>query len=77
MQLVINTYGAYLHKKGDCFEVKLEDRKVEVPASKVDGILISTSAMVSTDAIQFAVENNIDIVFLDRYGDPYGRIWHC
>lgn len=76
MQLVINTYGAYLHKKGDCFEVKLEDRKVEVPAIKVDSILISTSAMVSTDAIQFAVENNIDIVFLDRYGDPFGRIWH-
>jgi CRISPR-associated protein Cas1 len=76
MQLVINTYGAYLHKKGDCFEVKLEDRKVEIPASKVDGILISTSAMVSTDAIQYAIENNIDIVFLDRYGDPYGRIWH-
>ena len=30
----------------------------------------------STDAIKFAVENNIDIVFLDFYGTPYGRVWH-
>jgi CRISPR-associated protein Cas1 len=22
------------------------------------------------------VENNIDIVFLDHFGDPYGRVWH-
>ena len=23
-----------------------------------------------------AVDNNIDIVFLDSHGDPYGRVWH-
>jgi len=48
----------------------------EVSVNKVDSILITTAAYISTDAIKFAVDNNIDIVFLDSYGDHYGRIWH-
>jgi len=76
MQLVINTYGSYLRKKDNCFLVRKEDKVFEVAANKVDSILITTSAYISTDAIKFAVDNNIDIVFLDSYGDPYGRVWH-
>jgi len=76
MQLVINTYGSYLRKKGNCFLVQKEDKVFEVSVTKVDSILITTAAYISTDAIKFAVDNNIDIVFLDSYGDPYGRVWH-
>lgn len=76
MQLVINSYGAYLRKNGNCFLVKREDKSFEVAASKVNCILITTSAYITTDAIKLAVDNNIDIVFLDSYGDPYGRVWH-
>ena len=76
MQLVINTYGSYLRKNGDCFLVKNEDKVFEVSARKVDSIMITTSAYLSTDAIKMAIENNIDVIFLDEYGDPYGRVWH-
>jgi CRISPR-associated endonuclease Cas1 len=76
MQLVINTYGSYLRKKGNCFLVRKEDEVFEVSVNKVDRILITTAAYISTDAIKFAVDNNINIVFLDSYGDPYGRVWH-
>ncbi len=76
MQLVINTYGAYLRKKNDCFVVKIDEKEQDVSAKKVESILITTSAYISTDAIKLAVDNNIDIVFLDYYGDPYGRVWH-
>jgi len=76
MQLVINNFGAYLRKHKDMFLIMLDEKNVEVPVIKVDNIWISTSALVSTDAIQCAMENNIDIVFLDKYGDPYARIWH-
>lgn len=51
-------------------------RALEVSADKVDSILIATSATITTDAIEFAVQNNIDIVFLDFNGNPYGRVWH-
>jgi CRISPR-associated protein Cas1 len=76
MELVINTYGSYLRKKEDCFLVKNEDKEFEVSAKKVERIIITTGAFLSTDAIKFAVENNIDLVFLDEFGNPYGRVWH-
>jgi CRISPR-associated protein Cas1 len=76
MQLVINTRGSYLKKKNNCFLVKNDDKVFEVSEKKVDSILITTSATITTDAIKFAMENNIDIVFLDSFGNPFGRVWH-
>lgn len=76
MDLVLTTFGTYLHRQGEMFLVKVKDQKQEVSARKVRSILITTGASLSTDAIQLAVEKNIDIVFLDPVGQPYGRVWH-
>jgi CRISPR-associated protein Cas1 len=75
MELILNTYGSYLRKKENCFIVKNEDQVFEVSAKKVRTIIITTSAFLSTDAIKLAMDNNIDIIFLDDYGHPYGRVW--
>ena len=56
--------------------VKNENKEFEVSAKKVESILITTGALLSTDAIKFAIENNIDLIFLDELGNPYGRVWH-
>ena len=56
--------------------MKREDKSFEVAVNKVNSILITTAAYITTDAIKLAVDNNIDIVFLDAHGDPYGRVWH-
>ena len=53
-----------------------EEKTFEVSAKKLNSIMITTSAYISTDAIKFAMDNNIDIIFLDQFGDPYGRVWH-
>jgi CRISPR-associated protein Cas1 len=76
MQLVLNTYGAYLRKKDNCFLVKIEDKEHEIYYKKVSNILVATSVFISSDALKMALENNIDIVFLDDFGNPYGRVWH-
>lgn len=76
MQLVINTYGSYLQKNGDCFKVKTDEKVFEISCKKVSSILISTAAYITTDAIKMAMENNIDIVFLDEFGNPFSRVWH-
>ena len=44
-------------------------------AHKVQSILITTAAHLSTDAIELAAQHNIDLTFLDRRGDPYARVW--
>lgn len=76
MQLVINSYGSYLQKNGDCFKVKKDDQVFEVSVKKVSSIMITTAAYITTDAIKLAMDHNIDIIFLDEFGDPYGRVWH-
>ncbi len=76
MQLIINTYGAYLQKNGDCFKIKTDEKVFEISCKKISSILISTAACITTDAIKLAMDNNIDIVFIDEFGNPYGRIWH-
>lgn len=76
MHLVLNTYGCYLRKREGCFIIKDNERVSEISAKKVRSIMITTSAFVSTDAIKLALEHNIDIIFLDEFGNPYGRVWH-
>ena len=76
MQLVINTAGTALRVKDGLFQIAQGDRKQEVAPKKVGSIWITTAVMITTDALLLAIENNIDVVFLNRFGDPFGRIWH-
>jgi CRISPR-associated protein Cas1 len=81
MQLYLNTYGAYLHVKDSMFEVKIPLEgggydKRHFASQKVTSIIMTTSGALSTDAIQLALQNNIDIVFADSSGYPLGRVWH-
>ncbi len=76
MQLIINTYGSYLHVVQSSFEIKSEDEKRRISAKKIDSILITTGAAISTDAVKLALENNIEIQFLDQFGGSLGKVWH-
>ncbi|MEI2422127.1 CRISPR-associated endonuclease Cas1, partial [Arthrospira platensis SPKY2] len=82
MQLYINSYGCYLHVRDAMFEVRVPSSegsgydKHQFAVSKVTSIVITTSGSLSTDAIQLALQNNIDIVFTDKTGFPLGRVWH-
>ena len=75
MQLVINTLGAALRKQGDRFLVRAGDRELAVSAHKVESILVATGVSLTSDVLQLASDHNIDVVFLDHFGDPYGRFW--
>ncbi len=76
MQLIINTFGSSLRKSGQMFEVLSGEQKHKIAPAKVSSILISTGAHLSTDAVQLALQNNIEIFLLDKYGNPIGRFWH-
>ena len=75
MQLVINSFGTSLRRNGNLFQIRINGKKVEVAAKKVQSILITTGIHFSSDVLLLAVENNIDVVLLDKYGDPVGRFW--
>ena len=82
MQLHITTYGTYLHVKDQMFDVrrKGDDGKLisaTYSAEKVTHVLLATGTSLSTDAVKLAMRYNVDIVFLERDGDPIGRVWHA
>lgn len=80
MQLVINTYGSYLHIKDELFEVRIKKegivQKHHFASQKVKSILLSKGAAISTDAIILAIKNNIDVLVFEYDGTPIGRFWH-
>jgi len=81
MQLHINTYGTYVHVKDEMFEIRLRDENKEVQKKlysvhKVTALWLCTGTALSTDAIKLAMTFNVDIVFLEQNGDPFGRVWH-
>ncbi len=75
MQLIVNTFGTGVRKQGDRFLVQCGEKSYPVSVHKVESILVTTGAQLSTDAIHLATEHNVDIVLLDKRGDPYARVW--
>jgi CRISPR-associated protein Cas1 len=75
MQLVINTPGTFITQKDQSFRLKQQERVFDISPSKVESLVISNQAMISSQAVALALEHNIDIIFLDGYGDPIGRVW--
>ena len=80
MQIHLNTYGTYLHVHERMFEVRKrvdgEVEKTQLAAHKIKSIWVSDGVALSANAVKLAMEHNIDIVFLERNGNPYGRVWH-
>lgn len=76
MELHLNTYGSFIKKKDDMFEISVDEKKTKLSPEKLSSIVISNAVSISSDAIQLAMDYNIDIVFLDKFGDPYGRVWY-
>lgn len=75
MQLVINTPGTFITQKDECFRLKQKEKRFDISPLKVESIIISNQAMITSQAIVLALEHNIDIIFLDHFGDPIGRVW--
>ena len=76
MQLVINTRGTSLRRRGERFVLKPgENPQIELAASKVSSIVIATGVHLSSNALHLAAERNIDVVFLDPTGQPISRVW--
>ncbi|MBG0768540.1 CRISPR-associated endonuclease Cas1 [Methanococcus maripaludis] len=76
IKLIINTPGTYISKSGTRFKLKNGENVQEIPAKKVEQILITCPSSISTEAISLAVEENIDLVLLKMNGKPIGRFWH-
>lgn len=77
MQLIINTFGTSLRRKGERLVIKSPsvERPIEISAHKVESLVIATGVHLSSNLVHLAAEHNIDIVFLDKSGHPTARVW--
>jgi CRISPR-associated protein Cas1 len=75
MELVLHTFGTCLTKDNDAFMVLHKDGKQRIPPKDVKSILIHRGVQISSDALLLAIENEIEVLFLERGGKPAGRVW--
>ena len=75
MNLVINSYDGQLKKEKGMFEVVIKDKLNHLSPSKIKSICLTNGCLISTDAINLAIQHNIPIVMMKRNGDPIGRLW--
>ncbi len=75
MILEISTHGSTLKRDHDSFLIQNTDGKKEIPAEKVEAIIISSNAFVSTQAIKLCLEKQIQLVIAEWSGKPVGRFW--
>ncbi len=75
MDLIINTFGTSLSRDNDCFVILHKDGKQRVPVEGITSIQIGRGAQITSDAVLLAIQNEIEILFLDNSGEPVGRVW--
>jgi CRISP-associated protein Cas1 len=75
MELILNTFGTALRIENGQFMVIHPDGKQSIKPDKLKSIIISKGASISSDAALLAIENEIDVMFVDGTGTPAGRVW--
>lgn len=75
MELVLNTFGTSLIKENNQFVVVHKDGRQLISPSAVKTITIGKGAKISSDAAILAIENEIDVLFVENTGKPVGRLW--
>ena len=76
MDLVVNQFGTRIRKAGErivLFDPKRNVKK-EFPARKISKVVILASSSISAGAVELALEHDIDVVFLGKFGMPIGRL---
>lgn len=75
MQLVLDTKGLEITKKGEAFLVKSEKGERLIAPGKLTSIAVTASVMLQSDAVLLAVNRQIPILFFNRIGKAKARLW--
>jgi len=76
VELHVTTQGTQLRKRGECFQVSCGSDRSEWSARKVKRIIVAPHVFLTSDVVELAIENNVDIVFIRWNGEPLARLWH-
>lgn len=75
MELVLNTFGTSINRDNEGFVIRSKGREQRVPLNGITAIQIGKGVQITSDAVMLAIENEIDILFVERTGMSMGRVW--
>lgn len=75
MHIVLNSFGASIAQENGRFAVSTAEGKQFIAARDVKSITVSRGARISSDAVLLAIQNEVDVIFVDSMGKPQGRVW--
>ncbi|HRP56369.1 CRISPR-associated endonuclease Cas1 [Agriterribacter sp.] len=75
MNIILNSFGVSLQKENNLFAIFSQEGKQLIPPRDVKSISISKGARISSDAVLLAIENEVDVFFINQLGMPQGRVW--
>lgn len=76
MHIVLSSFGASIRQENGQFAVSTaEGGKQIIHPRDVRSITVSKGARISSDAVLLAIDQEIDVLFVDGLGKPKGRVW--
>lgn len=75
MNIVLSSPAASISKENNLFKITTADGSRLIHPKDIHSITISRAATITSDAIILAIENEIDVLFVDSLGQPLGKIW--
>ena len=76
MDLILHTFGTALSRDNSGFVVLTKNgEKKRLSPDGIDTIQISRGIQITSDAILLALEKGIEILIVEKNGNPAGRFW--
>ena len=75
MEIVLNSYGAKLSINNGAFMLNNSTGSHRIPVKDVDSIFVAKSAVLTSDALILAIENDIRVTLADKVGNVMGCVW--
>ncbi|MEZ4687229.1 MAG: CRISPR-associated endonuclease Cas1 [Bacteroidia bacterium] len=75
MQLIIDKKGTGLSVKNGLYLIRHDEGEQQLAPSKVSAIFLSPASKITHEVVRIALENETEITFVDRRGQPFARVW--
>lgn len=75
MDVIVSTYGSKLSIRDGLLRMSQGSEVKEIPLHRITSIQLTKAASLSTEVMRQAIERQIDILIINRRGNPIGRVW--
>ncbi len=74
--VIVSDYGVRLRASGQMMIVEARDRKLKVPVSEVDQVIVATGAVsITSSLVRLLARHGVELVFLSGRGEPLAMLY--